>query len=41
MRMLALTILLCGPMVISSQADAGRQRPNIILIIADDMAWDG
>jgi arylsulfatase A-like enzyme len=41
MKKLALTILLCGSIMISSRAAAGPQRPpNIVLIIADDLAWD-
>lgn len=40
MKRLVPTILLFGFMAVSSQAHAGPQRPNVILIIADDMARD-
>ncbi len=40
MRSLTLAMLFCGSTMASSHADGGPTRPNVILIIADDMAWD-
>src|SRR3954452_24638892 len=40
MRMVSLTSLLLGSLFSSSQAADGPGRPNVVLIIADDMAWD-
>jgi arylsulfatase A-like enzyme len=40
MRRLALVTLCCGSMVVSSRAADGPPRPNVVLIIADDLGWD-
>jgi N-sulfoglucosamine sulfohydrolase len=40
MKRLAWLTMFCGSMVVSSRAADGPTRPNVVLIIADDMAWD-
>src|SRR4051794_22356414 len=40
MRMVSLAGLLLGSLFSSTQAADGQGRPNVVLIIADDLAWD-
>ena len=40
MRMVRLAGLLLASILSSSQAAEGPMRPNVVLMIADDMAWD-
>ena len=40
MRTLSLAGLLLGSLLSPSRAAEGPKRPNVVLIIADDMAWD-
>ena len=41
MSTLTMAMLCCGLIItISSRTERAPERPNVILIIADDMAWD-
>lgn len=40
MRWLVFVILACVSMAVPARAADGPKRPNVVLIIADDMAWD-
>ena len=40
MRIVSLAGLLLGSLLSTSRAAEGPKRPNVVLIIADDMAWD-
>ena len=40
MKTSTLSVLFCALTIVSSRAAEAPKRPNVVLIIADDMAWD-